>query len=125
MNNDLYTNSKIMTVDEEQLKTTSGIIKQYAIELDNLKKQADSLWEKCSVYLDDNILNSINTVKDVNNKKYLNAINELNNYADKMESVSNIWKDAETEIKVSSKRLESLFSDISKTITDAINNSKR
>ena len=125
MNNFFNTNSKIMTVDEEQLKITTRIIKKYANDLDRIKKNADLLWEQCSVYLDDNILESINNIKESNNKKYTSAISELNNYANKMESIAIIWKDAEDEIKSSSRKLENLFSNMEKTMIDAINDSKK
>ncbi len=119
--NDLNTNSKIMSVDEEQLKILSGIMKKYANDLNMIKKQSDTIWEQCCVYLDESIVDNINTVKEYNNKKFSSALEELNNYANKMETIANIWQDAETEIKVSSKKLESLFSDISRTMSDAAN----
>lgn len=125
MNDFFNTNSKIMTVDEEQLKITSGIIKNYSNELLRIKKNADSLWEQCSIYIDDSVLNNINTVKETNNKKFDSAISELNEYSNKMNSIANIWKDTETEIKASTKKLDSLFSNIQKTMLDAINNSKK
>lgn len=125
MNDFFNTNSKIMTVDEDQLKITSGIIKNYSNELSRIKKEADLLWEECSVYIDDAVLNNINTVKSTNNKKFSSAITELNDYANKMESIANIWKDTEVEIKASTKNLESLFSDIQRTMINAVNDSKK
>lgn len=117
---DFSTNSNNIAVDEEQLKNLSGIMIKYANDLDRIKKQASVIWEQCSVYLDDSVIENINQVKEYNEKKYAKAMDELNNYANKMETVANIWKDTEAEIKMSSKKLESLFSDINKTMTDSI-----
>ena len=118
---DTNTNSKIMAVDEEQLKILSGIMKKYTNDLNIVKKQADTIWEQCSSCLDDSIIENLKTVKEYNNKRFNSALEDLNNYANKMETIANIWKDAEAEIKVSSKKLETLFSDISRTMSEAAN----
>ena len=124
MNNNVYNGSQNITIDEEQLKIAVGQIKKQASELNKIKEQSDTLWEQCIPYLGESISSSINEMKSTNRKKYNDAIDELNNYANKLESVSNIWKDAETEITTSAKNLESLFSDIGKTIQNTVNNSK-
>ena len=127
MNNDInnYTNSKIQYIDQQQLKILAGTIRKFVVELNNIKKKSDIVWEQCSVYLEDNTIKSINTVKSDNTIKFSKAIEELNTYANKIESIANIWEDTENEIKISSKNLESLFDDIGKTMKSAIEYSKK
>lgn len=124
MNNEVYNGSKNITIDEEQLKIIVGQIKKQSGELNQLKDQSDVLWEQLSPYLGESVTSSINSMRDDNRKKYYSAIEELNNYANKLESISNIWKDAEVEITTSAKNLESLFSDIGKTMQDTVYRNK-
>lgn len=124
MNNEVYNGSKNITIDEEQLKLAVGKIKEQSIELNQLKDQSDLLWEQFSPYLGESVSSSINAMRETNRKKYYSAIEELNNYANKLESISNIWKDAEIEITTSAKNLESLFSDIGKTMQDTVYKNK-
>ena len=122
--NNFFTNSKIQYVDQEQLKILAGTIRKYINDLNNIKTNADAIWEQSSTYLEDNALKGINTVKSDNNKKYSKSIEELNEYANKIDTVANIWEDTENEIKSSSKKLESFFDDIGKTMRSAIDSAK-
>ena len=114
-----YTNSKVQYIDQEQLKILAGTIRKYIIDLNRIKNKADSLWEQCSTNLDSEALEGINIVKSENQTKYNYSIDELNNYADRIESVANIWDDTEKEIKTSSVKLGSIFDDIGKTLRSA------
>lgn len=109
---------KTSTVDEEQIKIITGNIRKYSANLDTIRKRADEIWKSCEMYLDSSVINSIQTVKEVNRKRYSKAFEELDNYANKMDTVANIWKEAEDEIKVSSINLENMFTDISKIFID-------
>lgn len=119
-----YSNSNVMAIDEEQLKTIVGVIKRYATDLNKIKSRSDNIWEQCSSYLDDSVSANINEIKSANVTKYSTAMEELIAYANKLESISNIWKEAETEITTSSKNLESIFADISKNILDTVEKNK-
>ena len=120
--NDEIKEPQTTNINQEQIKMISGLIKRYSSDLEKVKERADLLWEKCETYLDPNIINSIDYVKDINRKRYNSAIEELNNYANKIESVANIWQEAEERIKTSSIELENLFSELGKTISNIANN---
>lgn len=116
------TNSVNTTIDEEQLRLLSVKIKNYIIELSNSKKKADLAWEKCGNCLGENTFKEINLKREISNRKYNNGIEQLETFSDKLVSISNIWKDAETEIIASTKRLESIFSDIQKNLKNYLDN---
>ena len=123
MNEDLDLNRRqITTIDQEQIKMISGLIKKYSSDLETVRERADLLWESCETYLDPSIINSIDYVKNINKKRYSDAIEELNNYANKIESIANIWNETEQRIKSSSIELEKIFSEIGKTISSITNN---
>lgn len=119
-----YTNSKVQFIDQEQLKILAGTIRRYVNDLNKIKNKSDVLWEQCSAFLEEGTLDSINMVKSDNYSKYVSSIEELNNYANRIESVANIWDETEQEIKASSRTLESLFDDIGKTMRTAFEKSK-
>ena len=125
MDNNTYTNSKVNYIDQEQLKILAGIIKRYANDLKTIKKKSDEIWEQCSSYLEDGTIANINIVKSNNYVKYNSSIDELINYANRIETVANIWDETEREINASSKKLESYFSDVSKTVKDAFERSRK
>ena len=115
-------NSLIMEINQEQIKGITRDIRKYSADLDLVRKRADEIWKSCEMYLDDSVINSIQTVKDINRKRYNRAFEELEGYANRIESVANIWKETEDEIKASSIKLENIFSDIGRTFTDMVNN---
>ena len=121
MNNNIEA-SKPIAINQEQIKVIVGSLRKYAVDLEKVKSRADEIWEKCETYLDDNIINSIDTVKDINRKRYNSALEELNNYINKLETVANIWQDTEEQIKSSSIELENIFSEIGKTLSGLVNN---
>ena len=111
---------KVLSMDETQVKMISEKIREYASELEDIRNHAELMWEKCSVFLDDNIMSSINSVKEGNKKKYKAAHDNLKSYADRIDSIANIWKDTEAEIKSSSVDLENLFAELGRTISSVI-----
>ena len=121
MNNNIEA-SKPIAINQDQIKVIVGSLRKYAVDLEKVKSRADEIWEKCETYLDDNIINSIDTVKDINRKRYNSALEELNNYINKLETVANIWQDTEEQIKSSSIELENIFSEIGKTLSGLVNN---
>ncbi len=118
--NNLNKNNQEISVNQEQIKVTAESIRKYKLELELLRNQAENIWSDCGKYIDQNILNSIESVKDINRKKYNNAINELDTFVKKIESVANIYNDAELEINVAAKQLENIFSDITKSISNIV-----
>ena len=125
MNNNIEDMPKTSMIDQEQIKMISGSIKKHSADLEKIKNKADLIWERCETYLDNNIINSIDTVKEINRKRYNVAIEELNNYANKIETIANIWRETEEQIKTSSVKLETLFSDISKSLSNIANNNSQ
>lgn len=122
MNNDnnRFVRNNAIFIDEEQLRVFVGMIKQYAVELNSIKQKNDLIWEQCGKYLGESITSNINIAREYNSKRFKTAIDELDNYANKIESISNIWKDTEIEIKSSSKSLESMFADIERFVKSTI-----
>ena len=123
MNNDEMNSKVVTSIDQEQVKAIAGTLRKYSADLDTIKNEADMIWTNCETYLDSSIVASIRTVKGINKKRYMAAIEELNNYINKLETVVNIWKDTEDEIKASSIKLENIFSDIGKALS-SIDNKK-
>ena len=110
------------TIDQNQIKRISELLRKHSADLEEVRARADMLWENCEIYLDEGVINSINHVKDINKRRYDKAIEELNNYTYRIDRIANIWNDTEEKLKASSKELESAFSEIGKTISSFINN---
>ncbi len=106
-------------VDPEQLKITVGIIKKNLLELDKAKKKADDAWENCKATLSENVTKSLEDKKISNDKRFIIAKEQLEEYANTLDSVSNIWKDTENEIISSSQELEETISNINNNIGNA------
>lgn len=115
---------KPVAINQEEVKLIVGSLRKYASDLEIVRKRADVIWERCEMFLDINIKNSIDTVKDINRKRYDKALEELNNYINKLETVANIWQNTEEEIKSSSIELENIFRDISNSFSNIINGKK-
>ena len=116
------TKSNNTSIDQEQLKLLSVKIKKYIDELSNSKKKADLAWEKCGECLGENTFKEVNLRRVISTKKYNKGIEQLETFADKLVSISNIWLEAETEITKSTKRLENIFSDIQKNLNYYLEN---
>lgn len=121
---DIMNNDLVINADEEELKKIANNIRRYSNELNIIKAKADQQWNLCSKLLDDSTNQNINMVKSANNKKYLSDIEKLDNYANKIEFVSSVLKDAELEIKASSKVFEGLFEKINRNILEVLNKNK-
>lgn len=124
MNDNIETNRspQSTTIDQEQIKKISELLRKYSDDLENVKSRADLIWADCEIYLDESVIKSIDNVKEINRRRYKNAMEELDNYTYRIDRIANIWNDAEEKIKVSSKELENAFSEIGKTITNFMNN---
>lgn len=118
--NNLNKKPQELTIDQEQIKLSAQELRRYKIELETLRNKAENIWDECGTYIDQNILNSIETVKDINRKKYNNAIYELDTYIKKIESVATLYNDAEQEINIASKQLENVFQDITRSLSDIV-----
>ena len=115
-NNDIVATQKT-TIDHEALKVIVDVINKSIIELTAAKKKADMAWANCESMLDKNILKSIETKKNENSKKFTEAINELENNAKVLSSISNLWKDAEDDISNTSKELDELINKINTSLS--------
>jgi hypothetical protein len=117
-------NNQTVSVNPEDLKETANTIRKCIIDLKDAKKLADSAWEDClgSISMGEQFINILNDNKMSNDKTFANAINKLETRANSLESISNIWKDSETEIMASVKSFNDMFSLISKKISDISNN---
>ena len=124
MNNEsLNENLQALYIDPEQLKIVVGIIRKNINELKSAKEKEDNAWEACKSSINENIMNEINTQKQTNMKSFERGIEKLELYANKLESISNIWEDTENEIMSSSKEVEGLFANINRKITSSLFNS--
>ena len=100
--------------DPDELKAAVSIIKKCLIELKNSKERADNAWEQCSPNIDKKYINLINENKKINNKNFNKAIEDLEYYANSLNSIADVWKDSEREIESSFIEFESLFSNLTK-----------
>ena len=119
-NDNLVSGTQNFNVDPDQLKIVVGIIKKNLIELEKAKKKADDAWEKCKATLSENVTKSIEDKKISNDKRFVIAKDQLEEYANTLDSVSNIWKDTETEIMSSANDFEKTISNISTDINRAL-----
>jgi hypothetical protein len=119
-NESMINGTQNFNVDPEQLKIIVGIIKKNLIELEKVKKRADDAWENCKLTLSENVTKSIEERKVSNDKKFITAKEQLEGYSNTLDSVSNIWKDTETEIMSSAKEFEQTISHINSDINRAL-----
>ena len=114
----LNENMQNISIDPEQLKIIVGIINKCSFDLKNAKEKADEAWASCKTSLSENVTKDIDDKKEIIKKDFEKALEELDEYALKLDSVSNIWKDTEMEILSTSKEVEQLLSGISKGLFD-------
>ena len=111
MNNNIEGSRQVL-VDQDKIKMVVGSLRKQASSLEKVKQRADIIWERCETYLDKDIINSINTVKDANRKKYNKALEELTYYINKLETVAEIWQSTEEDIKKDTKNVYQKINDI-------------
>jgi len=117
---DIMNNEIFIDENEEELKKIANNIRKYSNDLNIIKEKADQEWSDCSKFLDDTTNQNINMIKKINNKKYLSDIEKLDNYANKIDFVSNVLKDTEIEIRSSAKKFENLFEKINNNILNIL-----
>ena len=114
-----------LKIDPERLSYISGIIRKTIIELNIAKKKADDAWNGCYASLGDTVTKDINDRRYLINKKYEEAINNLENEANDLMSVATIWNETETEIMTSSKQVDDMFTKLNESISFFSNNNKQ
>ena len=60
-------------------------------------------------------------VKSIDHKKYLTDIENLENYANKLDFISNVLKETEIEIKASAKKFETMLDKMNKDVLNVLN----
>lgn len=118
--NEYKPDTKMLSLDEEQIRRIAGEIRKCSSELERIRTHSDFIWEQCSALFDDGISKSINEVKMINRRKYKTGIDRLDNYANRLETITGVWRDTENEIMNASKELENFFVDIGKKIQGII-----
>ncbi len=114
-------NNENITVDPEELKAAVSIMKKCLIEIRNAKEKADNAWEQCSPNIEKKYINLINENKKMNNKNFNKCIEDLDYYANSLNSIADIWKESEREIASSFVEFDNLFSNLTKA-SNAMNN---
>lgn len=121
----LNENLQNITVDPEQLKITVQLIKKYSFDLQNAKKKADEAWNICKNSLGENITKDIDAKKNIIQKEFEKGIEDLEKYANQLNSVSDIWKETEIEIISRSKRVDEILSGIKNGLFDIFNSNNK
>lgn len=119
--NKIMTNnsSQNVSIDPEQLKIVVGIIKRCMIELSSAKTRADIAWKNCESTLGENVIKSVAERKQESDRKFKKAIEQLEKYSNILDTVSNIWKDTETQIMSSSKEFDEIINKINNNLANA------
>ena len=112
----LTNSTQNFNIDHEQLKIVADVIKTCTIELANAKQKADNAWNECRVSLGENITQSIDERKASTDKKYKKAIEEVDNSANTLLTVSNIWENTENQLLSSSKEFEEIVNKINNNL---------
>ena len=122
--NEEWTNNTNQSLSsaQEKLKHISGIIRNSINNLKIAKKNADNAWTDCSNSLGSAITNDINERKATINHNFDKAIERLEQEANALYSIANIWNDTESEIRASSKNIDDIFTNISRTFNEIFNN---
>lgn len=114
-----------LKIDPERLNYISGIIKKSIIELNIAKKKADDAWNSCYTSLGDTVTKDINERKYLIDKKYEEAISNLENEANNLMSIATIWNETESQIMSSSKQIDDMFTKLNETMSFFSNNSNK
>ena len=119
-NNSIYNNYSID--DEEQLKLIAINMSKCLEELKKIKESSDFEWNECTKYLSEDVNININDIKDNNGKKFVKGTDDLESYILKLESIIQIMKETEIEIKASSKKFESVFDEVKPSMFGVLQN---
>ncbi len=120
--NDSFSNNRSIKTDPEQLKMTVAIIRKCIMDLNNAKKRADEAWINYKNNVNDTMAATIDEKHIMVDDNYKKAIEKLEESANALDSVSNIWKDTEITLKHSTKDLEDFITSIGNTLLQ--NNNK-
>lgn len=114
-----------LDVDPEKLQNLVNIIKKSIIDLRNAKSKADDAWTNCEASLGNAFTKTINERKVKTTESFNNALTELENSSNVLNSVTCIWKETEQEILKSSNSINDFILDVSKKVSSAFNNIKK
>lgn len=112
MDNELDSTNNNISIDPEELKIVVGQIKKSIFDLKSAKEKADDAWNLSRDSLKDVIVKDIDLKRETVKTTFDRAIENLEMYSNKLDSVSNIWKDTETEIMSTSKKVEQILNSI-------------
>lgn len=121
MNENKIVSNNSLEVDPDQLQNFVNTINKSVIDLRNAKSKADEAWTRCEASLGTAFTKTINERKIKTNESFNNALSELENSANVLNSVSSIWKETETEILKSSNSIDDFILNVSKQISSTFN----
>lgn len=121
MNENKIVSNNSLEVDPDQLQNFVNTINKSIIDLRNAKSKADEAWTRCEASLGTAFTKTINERKIKTNESFNNALSELENSANVLNSVSSIWKETETEILKSSNSIDDFILNVSKQISSTFN----
>lgn len=121
MNENKIVSNNSLEVDPDQLQNFVNTINKSIIDLRNAKSKADEAWTRCEASLGTTFTKTINERKIKTNESFNNALSELENSANVLNSVSSIWKETETEILKSSNSIDDFILNVSKQISSTFN----
>lgn len=125
MNENKIVSNNSLDVDPDKLQNLVNIINKSVTDLRNAKSKADEAWTRCESSLGSAFTKTINERKIKTNDSFNNALSELENSANVLNSVTSIWKETESEILRSSNSIDDYILNVSNKIASTFNNLKK
>lgn len=125
MNENKIVSNNSLDVDPDKLQNLVNIINKSVTDLRNAKSKADEAWTRCESSLGTAFTKTINERKIKTNDSFNNALSELENSANVLNSVTSIWKETESEILRSSNSIDDYILNVSNKIASTFNNLKK
>ncbi len=125
MNENKIVSNNSLDVDPDKLQNLVNIINKSVTDLRNAKSKADEAWTRCESSLGATFTKTINERKIKTNDSFNNALSELENSANVLNSVTSIWKETESEILRSSNSIDDYILNVSNKIASTFNNLKK
>lgn len=125
MNENKIVSNNSLDVDPDKLQNLVNIINKSVTDLKNAKSKADEAWTRCESSLGTTFTKTINERKIKTNDSFNNALSELENSANVLNSVTSIWKETESEILRSSNSIDDYILNVSNKIASTFNNLKK
>ena len=125
MNENKIVSNNSLDVDPDKLQNLVNMINKSVTDLRNAKSKADEAWTRCESSLGSAFTKTINERKIKTNDSFNNALSELENSANVLNSVTSIWKETESEILRSSNSIDDYILNVSNKIASTFNNLKK